>query len=151
MKSQKRGSRTYRVLVAEDNFPYREGIVRLLEALGLACVAVEDGLDAVALLEDASEPFDLVVTDFRMPRGSGWRVVDAARAYRGASFPVIMQTGEAQYPDVYLKAEELAVPLLAKADIYSLLVPLVSEALRLGHSTVGQMSSGEYEESWRPS
>ena len=132
MRPHKRGARTYRVLVAEDDFPYREAIVRLIEALGLGCVAVEDGLDAAALLEDVSQPFDLAVTDFRMPRGSGWRVVAAARAYRGASFPVIMQTGEAKYPDVYLKAEELAVPLIAKADIYSLLVPLVREALGLG-------------------
>lgn len=132
MRPDKRGVRTYCVLIAEDDFPYRETIVRLVEALGLTCVAVEDGLDAAALLEDASQSFDLVVTDFRMPRGSGWRVVEAARAYRGASFPVIMQTGEAQYADVYLKAEELSVPIIAKADIYSRLVPLVREALELG-------------------
>ena len=43
-----------------------------------SCVAVDDGLDAVVLLEDKSQAFDLAITDFRMPRGSGWRVVQAA-------------------------------------------------------------------------
>jgi CheY-like chemotaxis protein len=102
-----------------------------VEALGITCVAVGDGLDGAALLEDLAQPFDLAITDFRMPRGSGWRVVEAARKYRGASFPVIMQTAESQYPDVYLKAKKLRVPLIAKSDVYSLLVPAVKEALRL--------------------
>ena len=121
----------YRVLVAEDVYAFRYQIVRLLESLGLECVAVEDGLDAVALLQDESQAFDLVVTDFRMPRGGGWRVIEAARKYRGAAFPVIMQTAESQYPDVYERAEELSVPLIAKDDLFKLLVPAVRDALKL--------------------
>ena len=70
---------TYRVLVAEDGYAWRVTIVRLVEALGVACVGVEDGLDAAALLEDVAQPFHLAITDFRMPRGSGWRVVEAAQ------------------------------------------------------------------------
>jgi CheY-like chemotaxis protein len=121
----------YRALVAEDVYAYRFAIVRLLESLGLTCVAVEDGLDAVALLEDESQRFDLAVTDFRMPRGSGWRVVEAARRCRGDAFPVIMQTGESQYADVYERAAKLSVPLIAKADLFSRLGPAVREALNL--------------------
>ena len=121
----------YRVLVAEDVYAYRHAIVQLMETMGLTCVAVEDGLDAVALLEDQSQAFDLVVTDFRMPRGGGWRVIEAARKHRGAEFPVIMQTGESQYSDVYERAEELSVPLIAKADLFTLLVPAVRRALHL--------------------
>jgi len=122
---------TYRVLVAEDGYAWRATIVRMLEGLGLTCVGVEDGLDAAALLQDPAEVFHLAITDFRMPRGSGWRVVEAARAHRGASFPVIMQTAESQYPDVYLRAEEMSVRLIAKDDIYTMLVPAVREALQL--------------------
>jgi CheY-like chemotaxis protein len=121
----------YRVLVAEDTYPFRATIVRLLEPLGLTCVPVADGLAGAELLEDLSQTFHLAVTDFRMPRGSGWRVVEAARAHRGAAFPVIMQTAESQYPDVYERAAELSVRLIAKDDIFSLLVPAVREALRL--------------------
>jgi len=122
----------YRVLVAEDTYAFQATIVTMLEAIGLTCVAVADGLDAAALLEDATQEFHLAVTDFRMPRGSGWRVVEAARTHRGASFPVIMQTAESQYPDVYLRAEELGVALIAKDDIGALLIPAVREALQMG-------------------
>jgi CheY-like chemotaxis protein len=80
-----------------------------VEALGLTCVLAEDGIAAAELLEDPSEEFHLVITDFRMPRASGWWVIEAARLHRGASFPVIMQTAEAQYADVYAKAEALGV------------------------------------------
>jgi CheY-like chemotaxis protein len=121
----------YRVLVAEDTYAYQAAIVRMLQALGLECVAVANGLHAAALLRDRTQLLHLAVTDFRMPRGSGWRVVEAARRYRGAAFPVIMQTAESQYPDVYLRAADLGVPLIAKADIYSLLVPAVRDALSL--------------------
>jgi CheY-like chemotaxis protein len=117
--------------VAEDVYAWRYTIVHLLEGLGLTCVDVKDGLDAAALLADANEEFHLAVTDLRMPRGGGWRVVEAARTHRGASFPVIMQTAESQYPDVYLKAAELGVPLVAKDDIRFLLIPAVRKALQL--------------------
>ncbi|TAK57897.1 MAG: response regulator, partial [Dehalococcoidia bacterium] len=83
------------------------------------------------LLEDLSQTFHLAVTDFRMPRGSGFRVAEAARTHRGPAFPVIMQTAESQYPDVYRRAKELSVHLIAKDDIEQLLVPAVREALRL--------------------
>jgi CheY-like chemotaxis protein len=121
----------YRVLVADDEYAYREAIGRILAPLGCACVAVEDGLDAAALLADLTEEFHLAVTDFHMIRGSGWRVVDAARRHRGPAFPVIMQTAEAQYRDVYERAELLRVPLIAKRDLFTLLVPAVREALRI--------------------
>lgn len=124
-------SRAYRVLVADDVYSFRATIVRLLEPLGLTCVPAEDGLAGAELLADLSQPFHLAVTDFRMPRGSGWRIVEAARAHRGPAFPVIMQTAESQYPDVYERARELSVRLIAKDDLLSHLVPAVREALRL--------------------
>ncbi len=121
-----------RVLIAEDDFMYRATIARLIEPLGVTCVGVADGLQAAALLGDLSQEFHLVITDFRMPGGSGWHVVEAARRHRGAALPIIMQTGESQYSDVYLRAEELGVPVIAKRDIFSLLVPAVEAALAGG-------------------
>jgi CheY-like chemotaxis protein len=125
------GHHAYRVLVADDEYAYREGIARILAPLGCACVAVEDGLDAAALLADEAEEFHIAVTDFHMLRGSGWRVVEAARRHRGPAFPVIMQTAEAQYRDVYERAELLGVPLIAKRDIFTHLAPAVRAALRI--------------------
>ena len=122
----------YRALIAEDEYAYRVAIARMLELLGITSIGVEDGLAAAAILERVDdEPLHLAITDFRMPRASGWRVVEAAREFRGASFPVIMQTGEAQYADVYTRAAELGVPIIAKADIYTHLIPAVRAALGL--------------------
>jgi CheY-like chemotaxis protein len=126
-----------RVLIAEDDYKYAATIARLVEALGLACVLAEDGIKAAELLEDLSQEFHLVITDFRMPRASGWWVIEAARLHRGASFPVIMQTAEAQYADVYAKAEALGVPIIAKDDIHALLAPAVREALQMGDGATG--------------
>ena len=121
----------YRAVVADDEYAYRAAIGRLLAPLGIECVEAADGVDAAALLGDTSEVFHLAITDFRMPRKSGWHVVEAARAYRGLTFPVIMQTAESQYSDVYVVADELGVPLVAKRDLYTHLVPAVRKALGL--------------------
>ena len=117
------------MLVAEDDYAWRVSIVRLLESIGLECVAVPDGRAAADLLADASQHFDLAVTDFRMPRGSGWTVIEAVRTHRGAAFPVIMQTAESQYSDVHERAGALGIPLVAKADVAALLLPMVRDAL----------------------
>ena len=56
-----------RVLLAEDSFVMREGIVRILEqADDIEIVAVFGDADALRAAIDA-EPPDVVVTDIRMP------------------------------------------------------------------------------------
>ena len=119
------------VLLAEDDPKYRATIKRMLVQLGLVCIDVENGRVAAKLLQDVSVELNLVITDMRMPGGSGWRVVEAARMYRGVSFPVIMQSGEAMYSDVSLRAKELNIPLIAKDEIRTLLMPAVRSALGL--------------------
>ena len=58
-----------RILVVDDEPTVRAMIVRALEQDGYDVVALADGLDGL----DAAthEPFDLVVTNDRMPRMSG--------------------------------------------------------------------------------
>lgn len=119
------------VLVAEDDPQFRAGIVTMLKPLGVNCIPVEDGRQAIEVLRDLSREVHLVITDMRMPVGSGWHVIEAAREHRGESLPVIMQTGEAQYTDVQSRAEELGITPIDKADVPQRLVPAVSEALGL--------------------
>ena len=119
----------FRALIAEDDYAYRVAIARMLAEIGIDSVGVEDGLAAAELLERVDEPLAIAITDFRMPRASGFRVIEAARAFRGPSFPVIMETAESQYSDVYRRALDLGVPLVAKRDIYTHLIPAVRTAL----------------------
>lgn len=127
----KRGvaDRPRRALIAEDTYAWRYAIVELLEGAGFHCVAVEDGEAAALLLADPAHAFDIAITDFRMPRGSGWRVIEAARAHRGPAFPVIMQTAESQYSDVHARAAELSVPVIAKDHLLRTLLAAVERAL----------------------
>jgi TMAO reductase system sensor TorS len=66
-----------RVLLAEDNPVNREVAVCMLEQLGCHVVAVEDGCDAVAKMEDAR--FDLVLMDCQMPEMDGLSATKAIR------------------------------------------------------------------------
>jgi CheY-like chemotaxis protein len=67
-----------KVLVVDDNLASREILAALLDSLGIRNDLVESGEAAVARLaeSDQSEPFDLVLIDWRMPGLDG---ISAAR------------------------------------------------------------------------
>jgi serine/threonine protein kinase len=83
-----------RVLVVDDSAAARIHIRSVLKAAGLDCIVeAKDGAQAVALLE--KETFDLVVTDYNMPRLDGRGVIDFIRSNRStANLPVILVTTE---------------------------------------------------------
>jgi two-component system cell cycle response regulator CpdR len=60
-----------RVLLAEDEQAMREYLARALEKSGYDVVAVDRGTDAIPLLEDESQHFDLLLTDIVMPEMDG--------------------------------------------------------------------------------
>ena len=92
-----------RVVVAEDNYLVREGVVRLL--------GIEDDLDVVAAYEDFdaliagvdADPPDVVITDIRMPPTGTDEGVRAANLIR-ASHPEVGVVVLSQYvePDYAL-------------------------------------------------
>jgi CheY-like chemotaxis protein len=63
-----------RILVVEDTDALRASAVGTLSAEGYAVTEARHGLDALQVLERASEPFDLVVTDVSMPVMSGYKL-----------------------------------------------------------------------------
>jgi len=77
-----------RILVAEDDPSMRELLQRILEQEGYEVICAEDGLAALARLE---QPFDLVLTDLRMPGADGLQVLQLARR-RYAQMPVVVLT-----------------------------------------------------------
>jgi serine/threonine protein kinase len=88
------GTGNLRVLVVDDSAAARANVRRVLNGLGLShIVEAADGLDAAVLL--GKETFDLVVTDYNMPRLDGQGLVDYIRN-RSASpaVPVIVVTTE---------------------------------------------------------
>jgi CheY-like chemotaxis protein len=65
------GVRRARVLVAEDDPLVRGMLERVLVDLGYAVRTARHGQEALDLALGSSEPFDLVVTDVRMPKMGG--------------------------------------------------------------------------------
>jgi CheY-like chemotaxis protein len=83
-----------RVLVVDDSGAARSHICAVLAGMGLCHVAeAADGAQAVALL--GKQPFDLVVTDYNMPRLDGRGLIDyICRDSPIPTVPVIVVTTE---------------------------------------------------------
>jgi two-component system response regulator FlrC len=83
-----------RILVAEDDPSMRDLLERILSDAGHEVVAVEDGLAAIARLKG---PFDVVITDIRMPGADGIQVLAHARR-RQPDLPVVVLTAFGSIP-----------------------------------------------------
>jgi DNA-binding NarL/FixJ family response regulator len=90
-----------RVVVAEDSYLVREGIVRVLESTGLVAIpaAVDNAGDLLRTVERLHP--DAVLTDIRMPPGHSTEGIRAAHAIRaahpGTGVVVLSQHADAGY------------------------------------------------------
>jgi CheY-like chemotaxis protein len=79
-----------RVLIADDEPNIRRTLREVLRKRGCTVTTAKDGYEACALLEQ--QPFDLVLSDIRMPYRNGYEIFAAAqRAHEG--LPVLLMTG----------------------------------------------------------
>ena len=85
-----------RILVVEDEAPVRAIVVATLERSGYDVTAVEDGVDALELMESGENDFDLVISDIMMPEIDGPTFVDRARREHGIQAGVIFISGYAE-------------------------------------------------------
>jgi CheY-like chemotaxis protein len=84
-----------RVLVADDEPNIRQTILALLTRAGAEVTVCRDGGAAIERLRGAAgsgRPFDLVISDVRMPDRNGYEVFRAAKDVNAAT-PVILMTG----------------------------------------------------------
>lgn len=83
-----------RVLVADDSSTMRKIILRSLNAVGVeGAVEAADGEEAMGLFEPGK--FDLVLTDWNMPRKNGLEVIQEVRQ-QDSDVTIIMVTTEAE-------------------------------------------------------
>lgn len=77
-----------RILVVDDDAILREVLTAALSGDGYEVVAASDGTEALALLE--RQPYDLVLSDLRMPRTDGPSLYETLRTRH--HFPVRFAT-----------------------------------------------------------
>jgi two-component system chemotaxis response regulator CheY len=85
---------SHRFLVVDDFAPMREIIRNVLREIGYEHITeASDGAAALPLLQ--AHPFDLLITDWNMPRLPGIELLRAVRADpKLAGLPVLMVTAE---------------------------------------------------------
>jgi PAS domain S-box-containing protein len=88
-----------RVLVVDDNAVAREILIALATSLRLHVTAAASGMEALVALERAEPPFDIVLTDWKMPGMTGTQLAqtlrhDAKLARRPAVILVTVYGGE---------------------------------------------------------
>jgi CheY-like chemotaxis protein len=127
------------VLVIEDEPGVRLVVCDLLASLGWDADEASDGAAGIVLFH--RHHYDLVVTDLRMPRLTGWDVVEAARA-RVPTMPIIMISGFATDDDLR-RAQRAGVPLLRKPFTFAELRRAVSEALNFSSFQPNSQTSSD--------
>jgi DNA-binding NtrC family response regulator len=81
------------VLVVEDEEMVGEVVRAMLQVGGYRSVLVDDPRKAVELLEDGDQHFDLLLTDFRMPRMNGMELIQRCHELR-PHLPAILYSGD---------------------------------------------------------
>ena len=91
-----------KILVADDDRVVRRIVVTKLSGLGYDVTNVEDGQEALDLLEEGQVP-NLLITDSLMPRMNGLQLVRALRQSLNpdlATLPIIMLTSRQGEQDI---------------------------------------------------
>ncbi len=115
-----------RILVAEDEAPVREFVVRALEHAGHEVTSVGDGQRAVETLVTAQ--FDLLVTDIVMPEMDGITLALKVSKDR-PNMPILMMTGYAAERQRAHNLEALIHKVISKPFSLADLLEAVDEAL----------------------
>jgi two-component system, cell cycle response regulator CpdR len=83
-----------RILVAEDELAVRALVTRALTQDGHDVVATADGSEALEAFTQTKEPFDLLLTDIKMPMMDGIALALAV-ARDDPELPIVLMTGYA--------------------------------------------------------
>ncbi|MHC4828999.1 MAG: response regulator [Planctomycetota bacterium] len=114
-----------RILIVDDEEVIRVLMGRVFRARPEDIVMAKGTRPAIKELD--ANPFDLVLTDVRMPGGGG---VEVARAAAAKGIPVIFMSGFADVPEVQAFVQ-CGTPLLKKPFDLNLLLATVDRQLAL--------------------
>lgn len=118
-----------KVLVVDDHPSVREALRLMLESCGYDCVPVADGAAALAKLKAGH--FDVVITDYAMPKMNGLELLDSLSCtLTRPAQPVIFHTGEMNETLVRRALTAGAFDVLPKPAEAAEMIAAVEQAVR---------------------
>jgi two-component system nitrogen regulation response regulator GlnG len=119
------------VLIVDDEPALRGAVLRFLDRRGLHAEGAADGAEALELLR--RHPFDVIVSDVRMPGMSGLEFLERLRRdHPELASRVIFSTGDAYVPEVAEELQNAAVPTITKPFDFAALERVIREAAARG-------------------
>jgi CheY-like chemotaxis protein len=110
-----------KILIVDDEESIVKALDKRLTRMGHDVVTARDGMEAWERFDP--EDFDLLITDFRMPRMDGLELLKRVKNLAG-SFPVIVITGTASHnPEIFLEhgAQHCLLKPVSKTDLVATL------------------------------
>ncbi len=122
------------VIVAEDEALIGCALQMMLEDAGLRVTVAQDGMEALNAY--ARDPADLLITDIRMPRMTGWDLIYRLRTDFNPELPVIVVSGHAQHNPIMMDGARASTSILRKPVDARAFLSNVETALGLGKERV---------------
>ncbi len=115
------------ILIVDDVEPVLYVFERFLSSTGYNTLVAHDGEEGFRLWEEYKP--DLVITDIRMPKKTGFELANAIRA-RDPKQKIILMSGFEDDIELLKQQEPYGFPYFAKpVDLYTVLGPLVKKVL----------------------
>ena len=127
-----------KILIVDDEKPICDLIDINLSAAGYHCKAVQDGLEAIDIIE--SEKFDLILLDIMLPGADGYDIMEYIRPLK---IPVIFITAKHEVKDRVKGLKLGAEDYLVKPFDVVELVARVEVVLRRFNKTQKMLSAGD--------
>lgn len=125
------GQTKQKILYVEDESTLRTITSELLSLEGFDCRQAMDGIEAQAMLE--AEEFDLLITDFRMPRMDGSELMIWCRKNH-KHLPVIFMTGAQELlPIERTVLNDCCASVLVKPVSFDSLLEAIRDAMERNH------------------
>ena len=124
-------TKNYRILLVEDDDNIRDILCDILKDEGYDVIPSVDGQEATEILQEKN--FDLLISDFRMPRMNGAELLEWCRKHK-IHFPVIFITANANLmPSENLALNDCCAALLPKPIDIEQLMGAIEDAKKRDH------------------
>lgn len=116
------------ILIVEDDLDIKDLMVELLEDEGYTCVSASDGLAGKKALEN--QTFDLLITDFRMPKLDGIQLLEWCRVSNIQTSVIFVSANARLTPSEKMALEQSSAKILQKPINIDNLISLVEDSLK---------------------